>query len=200
MTRKISADQVKQLRYQTGVGMMDAKKALEEAEGDLNKAVEILRKSGQARAAKKAGRAAQDGLVHSYIHGEGRIGVLVEVNSETDFVAKNEDFKMLVHDIALHVAASAPQYISREEVPEEVISKEKEIYLETAKTEGKPTEVVEKIVAGKLEKFYQETCLLEQPFVRDRDKTVKDLINEKVAVLGENIQVKRFVRYVLGEG
>lgn len=199
MSNKISAKQVKDLRDKTGVGMMDAKKALADAGGNLDKAVEFLRKSGQMKAAKKSTREARDGLIHAYIHGEGKIGVLVEVNSETDFVARNEDFKTLVHDIALHIAASAPEYLSREDVPQDLLNREKEIFAAAAKKEGKPADVVEKIASGKLEKFYQEICLLEQPFVRDQEKTVQDLIHEKIGILGENIQVRRFVRYVLGE-
>lgn len=195
---QISASDVKELRDRTGVGMMDAKSALEESGGDMDKAIELLRKKGQAKAAKKAERETGDGVIDAYIHGEGRIGVLVEVNSETDFVARNDAFKELVHDIALHIAAQAPLYVSRDDVPEEVVEKEKEIYTQEASGEGKPGNVVEKIVQGKMEKFYEETCLLEQPYVKDQDITIQDLINQKIQVLGENIQVRRFTRYELG--
>ncbi len=196
----ISASMVKELRERTGAGMMDCKKALQEANGDMDKAVEILRERGLAAAAKKAGRIAAEGLVDSYIHGEGRIGVLVEVNCETDFVAKTEEFKTFVRDIAMHIAASDPQYLSREDVPEEVIEKEKEILRAQALNEGKPEKVVDKMVEGRLEKFFKEVCLLEQPFVKDPDKTVKDILTEKIATIGENITIRRFVRYERGEG
>lgn len=195
----VNAKQVKELREKTGAGMMEAKAALLEAEGDQKKAEEILRKKGQVKARKKADRVTGQGIIHSYIHGEGRIGVLVEVNCETDFVARNDEFHKLVHDLALHIAASNPLYISRDQVPPEAVEKEKEIYQEQARTEGKPHAVLEKIVSGRLEKFYREVCLLEQPFIRDQDMTVKELIDNKIAFIGENIQVKRFVRYVLGE-
>lgn len=199
MAHKASAQEVKQLRDKTGAGMMEAKAALQEAKGDVEKAVVLLRKKGALRAGKKAERATGQGIVDAYIHGEGRIGVMLEVNSETDFVARNKEFRDLVHDLALHIAASAPLYVSREEVPAEIIEKEKAIYTDAAKGEGKPAAVVAKIVSGKMEKFFEEVCLLEQPFVRDNDKKVRDLVTEKIAILGENIQVKRFVRYVLGE-
>ncbi|MDP3741411.1 MAG: translation elongation factor Ts [bacterium] len=195
----VNAKQVKELRSKTGAGMMDAKIALQESSGDFKKAEEILRKKGQLKASKKSVRATGQGIIDSYIHGEGRIGVLVEVNCETDFVAKNADFRSLVHDLALHIAASNPLYVTREEILAEFVEKEKEIYREQAIAEGKPGPVLEKIVAGKLEKFYQETCLLEQPFVKDQDISVKALIESKIASIGENIQVKRFARYVLGE-
>jgi len=199
MENNISAKLVKELREKTGVGMMDAKGALTEGGGDLEKAIEILRKKGQLKAQKKADRETRQGIVHAYIHGEGRIGVLVEVNSETDFVARNQEFKNLVHDIALHIAASAPLYVSREDVPVKVLEKEKEIYAENAKASGKPGALLEKIVAGRIEKFYQEVCLLNQPFVRDQDITIQELVNQKIAKIGENIQVRRFARYMLGE-
>ncbi|MDN5346675.1 MAG: elongation factor Ts [Clostridia bacterium] len=195
----ISAETVKELRSRTGAGMMDCKRALEETGGDMEKAIEYLRKKGLAAAAKRAGRTASEGLVEAYIHGGGRIGVLIEVNCETDFVAKTEDFRDLVHNLAMQVAAARPQYISREDVPEEVIAKEKEILRAQALNEGKPEKVVERIVEGRLEKFFQENCLLEQPFIKDMDCTVKDLINEKIAKLGENIVVRRFCRYEVGE-
>lgn len=178
---------------------MEAKKALTEAGGNIEQAVQILRRQGAIKAAKKSGRTASQGLIEAYIHGEGRIGVLVEVNSETDFVARNQEFKNLVHDLALHVAAQNPQYVSRDEVPVGEVEGEKKIYLEEVKRSGKPADITEKIVAGKLEKFFQSVCLLEQPFVRDQDVTVQELINRKIAVIGENIKVRRFTRYVLGE-
>ncbi|MBE3571661.1 MAG: translation elongation factor Ts [Moorella humiferrea] len=196
----ISAADVKELRNRTGAGMMDCKKALEESGGDMEKAIEYLRKKGLATAAKRAGKIASEGLVHAYIHGGGRIGVLIEVNCETDFVAKTDAFKELVHDLAMQVAASRPEYIGREDVPEEVLNKEKEILREQALNEGKPEKVIDKIVSGRLEKFYQDNCLLEQPFIKDMDRKVQDLINEAVAKLGEKIVVRRFVRYEVGEG
>jgi len=173
---------------------------LQEANGDMEKAVEILREKGLAAAAKKAGRIAAEGIVDSYIHGGGRIGVLVEVNCETDFVAKTDEFKTFVRDIAMHIAASNPQYLTREDVPEQVIEKEKEILRAQALNEGKPEKVVDKMVEGRLEKFFKENCLLEQPFVKDPDKTVKDILTEKIATIGENISIRRFVRYERGEG
>lgn len=196
---KVSAADVKKLRDKTGAGMMEARNALAEAGGDSAKAEEILRKGGQIKAAKKAERATNQGRIDAYIHGEGRIGVLVEVNTETDFVARNQEFKNLVHDLALQIAAAAPLYVSREDVPAEILAKEKEIYAEAAAAEGKPGPVVEKIIAGRLEKYYQETCLLEQPFIKDPDVTVQELLNQKIAKIGENIKVRRFIRYVLGE-
>lgn len=196
----IAAADVKALRERTGAGMMDCKKALAEANGDMEKAIEYLRKKGLATAAKRAGKIASEGLVQAYIHGGGRIGVLIEVNCETDFVAKTEDFRDLVHNLAMQVAASRPEYVAREDVPEEVLAKEREILREQALNEGKPEQVIEKIVGGRLEKFYQENCLLEQPFIKDMDRTVQDLINEKIAKLGEKIVVRRFVRYEVGEG
>lgn len=196
---KITAGEVKKLRDLTGAGMLDSKRALEESGGNLKKAVELFRKRGQLKAVKKSERTTGQGVVDAYIHGEGRIGVLLEVNCETDFVARNKEFKTLVHDLALHIAALAPLYISRDDVPAEVISKEKDIYAEGARTQGKGAGVIEKIVSGRVEKFYQEVCLLEQSFVRDQDITVQELINQKIAVLGENIRVQRFARYVLGE-
>ncbi|UCD35134.1 MAG: translation elongation factor Ts [Nitrospiraceae bacterium] len=194
----ITAGDIKELREQTGVGMMDCKKALTEAAGDFDKALDILRKKGLAMAAKKASREASEGLIGSYIH-MGKIGVLCEVNCETDFVAKTDDFKDLVKDIAMHIAASNPQYVSRDNVPSDVINKEKQIY--ASQVENKPPQVVEKIVEGKLEKFYADMCLLEQAFVKDPEgkKRIKDLIVEKVAKLGENILIKRFARFQLGE-
>lgn len=196
----ISASMVKELRERTGVGMMDCKRALQDTDGDMDKAVELLRERGLASAAKKAGRIAAEGLVDSYIHGGGRIGVLVEVNCETDFVAKTDEFKELVRDIAMHIAATSPQYVRREEIPQEVLDKEKEILKAQALNEGKPEKIVDKMVSGRIEKFIQEICLMDQPFVKDPDKTVQDVLNEKIATIGENMSVRRFVRFEKGEG
>ncbi|ABN52237.1 MAG TPA: elongation factor Ts [Hungateiclostridium thermocellum] len=196
----VTAEMVKELRERTGAGMMECKKALTEANGDMEKAIEILRERGLAAAAKKAGRIAAEGVVDAYIHGDGRIGVLVEINTETDFAAKNEDFRTFVKDIAMHIAASKPEYISRDEVPAERVEKEKEILRAQALNEGKPEKIVEKMVEGRLEKFYKEICLLEQPFIKDPDKTVQQLLNEKIAIIGENINIRRFVRFERGEG
>lgn len=196
----VTATMVKELRERTGVGMMDCKKALVECNGDMEKAIDELRTKGLAKAAKKAGRIASEGLVTSYIHGGGRIGVLVEVNCETDFVAKNGDFKQLAYDIAMQIAASNPEYISREEVPEEAIQREKEVLKAQALEEGKPEKVIEKMVEGRIDKYYKERCLLEQAFIKDTDKTVQELIHEQVARMGENITVRRFARYEVGEG
>ena len=196
----ITAEMVKQLRDRTGSGMMDCKKALAESNGDMEKAVELLREKGLAAAAKKAGRIAAEGLVSAYIHGDGRIGVLVEVNVETDFAAKNEEFKTFVKDIAMHIAASKPEYIRREEVPTDRLEKEREILRAQALNEGKPEKIVEKMVEGRIDKYYKEVCLLEQPWVKDPDKTIQQLLNEKIATIGENINVRRFVRFERGEG
>jgi len=196
----ISAASVKELRERTGAGMMDCKKALVETNGDVTKAADYLREKGLAAAAKKAGRITAEGLVESYIHGGGKIGVLVEVNCETDFVAKTDEFKTLVRDIAMQIAAAKPEYVTREEVPEAVIAKEKEILAAQAANEGKPEKIIQKMVEGRIEKFYKELCLLEQPFVKDPDKTVKQLITEKISQIGENISMRRFVRFELGEG
>lgn len=196
----ITADMVKQLRERTGAGMMDCKRALTEANGDMEKAVEILREKGLAAAAKKAGRIAAEGIVDSYIHGDGRIGVLVEVNIETDFAAKNEEFRAFVKDIAMQIAASKPEYIRREDVPAEVVEKEKEILRAQALNEGKPANIVDRMVEGRIEKFYKEVCLLEQPFIKDPDKTVQQLLTEKIATIGENINIRRFARFERGEG
>ena len=192
----ISADAVRDLREKTGAGMMECKKALVESSGDFEKAIDLLRQRGLATAAKKAGRTASQGLIGSYIHMD-KIGVMIEVNCETDFVARTDDFKELVKDLAMQVAAANPAYLSREEVPQDVIEREKEIY--RAQVTNKPPQVVEKIVEGKLEKFFSDTCLVDQIFVKDPDKKVKDVITEKVAKVGENIVVRRFVRYQLGE-
>ena len=196
----ISAASVKELRERTGAGMMDCKKALVETNGDVAKAGDYLREKGLAAAAKKAGRVTAEGLVESYIHGGGKIGVLVEINCETDFVAKTDEFKALVRDIAMQIAAAKPEYVSREEVPEVLITKEKEILAAQAANEGKPEKIIQKMVEGRIEKFYKELCLLEQPFVKDPDKTVKQLISEKISTIGENISMRRFVRFELGEG
>lgn len=196
----ISANLVKELRERTGAGMMDCKKALVEANGDLEKAIEILREKGLAAAAKRSGRTTAEGLVEAYIHGEGRIGVLLEINCETDFVAKTEEFKELAKDIAMQIAAAKPLYVSRNDIPEEEIEKEKSILKAQALNEGKPENIVEKMVEGRIEKYYKEVCLLEQPFIKDPDKSVEQLITEKIAKIGENISVRRFVRYELGEG
>lgn len=196
----ISAEQVKELREKTGAGMMDCKKALTEANGDMNKAIEILRERGLAAAAKKAGRIAAEGVVESYIHMGGKIGVLVEINCETDFVAKTPEFKEFARDVAMQIAAYNPQYVRREEVPQDVIEKEREIYKQQAINEGKPENIAEKMVEGRLKNFYKEVCLLEQPFIKDGDKTVEQLLNEKIAKIGEKIDIRRFVRFQLGEG
>ena len=196
----VTAAEVKELREKTGAGMLDCKKALEEANGDMTRAAEILREKGLAAAAKKAGRIATEGVVESYIHGGGRIGVLVEVNCETDFVAKTDQFREFVRDIAMHIAASNPKYIRREEVPQEELDKEREILRVQALNEGKPEKVVDKIVEGRIAKYYEENCLLEQQFVKDPDKTIQELLNEKISTIGENISIRRFARFELGEG
>jgi elongation factor Ts len=196
----ITAELVKQLRERTGAGMMDCKKALTETNGDMDKAIDFLREKGLAAAAKKAGRIAAEGLVDSYIHGNGRIGVLVEVNIETDFAAANDEFKQLVKDIAMQVAAAKPEYVKREEVPTDVLEKEMEILRAQARNEGKPEKIIEKMVEGRIEKYYKEICLLEQPWIKDPDKTIKQLVTEKIATIGENISVRRFARFERGEG
>ncbi len=196
---EITAAVVKQLREKTGVGMMECKSALVESAGDVAEAEKILRKRGVAAAAKKAGRATGEGAVAAYIHTGGKIGVLVEINCETDFAARSADFQSLVHDVAMHVAAAAPRFVRREDVLESVLAEEREIARDQAAKSGKPAQVVDKIVEGKLEKFYAEACLLDQPFVKDPDKTVGQLVTAAVARIGENIQVRRFARFVLGE-
>ncbi|UOF89384.1 translation elongation factor Ts [Fodinisporobacter ferrooxydans] len=196
----ISASLVKELREKTGAGMMDCKKALTETNGDMEKAIEFLREKGLAAAAKKSGRITAEGLVESYIHAGGRIGVLVEVNCETDFVAKNEAFRTLVKDIAMQIAAAKPEFVRREEVSQETLEKEKEILRAQALNEGKPANIVDKMVEGRIEKYYKEFCLLEQPFVKNPDLTVQQLVNETIAKIGENISVRRFVRFEMGEG
>lgn len=196
----ISASLVKELRERTGAGMMDCKKALTEVDGDMEKAVEFLREKGLAAAAKKAGRIAAEGIVEAYLHGEGRIGVLVEVNIETDFAAQNVDFKAFVKNIAMQIAASSPKYVSKEEVPQDDIEKEKEILRAQALNEGKPEKIVDKMVEGRIEKFYKEICLLEQPYIKDPDQTVRELLTSQIAKIGENINIRRFVRFERGEG
>ena len=193
----ITAKQVAELRGQTGAGLMDCKKALTESEGDLEKAITILRKKGMASASKKAGRATSEGLIDSYIHLGGKVGVLIEVNCETDFVAKTDDFKSFVKDLCLHVAAVNPICISRDEVPADLIEKEREIAASQA--EGKPPAAVQKIVEGKLNKYFATACLLDQPFVKDGEKSVQDILNEQISKLGENMQINRFSRFQIGE-
>ncbi|HET7824988.1 MAG TPA: translation elongation factor Ts, partial [Anaeromyxobacter sp.] len=197
---EVSASQVKELREKTGAGMMDCKKALSETGGDFAKAEELLRKKGLSAAAKKATRAATEGAVASYIHMGGKIGVLIEVNCETDFVARTDGFQTLVKDLAMQIAAAAPQWLRREEVPKDIVAKEVEIAKAQARDQKKPEAILEKIAVGKMEKFYAEFCLLEQPFVRDDKKKIQDVLNEAVAKTGENIQIRRFARFVLGEG
>jgi len=199
---EIRAESVKELREKTGAGFMDCKKALAEASGDLDKAVKWLREKGLAAAANKAGRATSEGAIGAYLHAGGRIGVLVEVNCETDFVAKTPDFQTLVKELAMQVAAASPalaRFVRREEVPSEVIAQEREIYRVQAEASGKPEKVIEKIVDGKVEKFLADICLLEQPFIRDPEKTVKGVVSEAIARFGENIAVRRFARFQLGE-
>ncbi len=196
---EISAAMVKELRDKTGAGMMDCKKALQEAEGDFDKAIEILRKRGIAKAAKRADREANEGVVTAYIHPGSKLGVLVEVNCETDFVANTDDFQAFAKNIAMHIAASNPLAISREDLDQEALNKEKEIYREQALAQGKPEHIVDKIVEGRIEKYYSEVCLLEQAYVKDPDKTVKDLLTETIAKVGENIAIKRFARFRIGE-
>ncbi len=195
----IPLENIKELREKTGAGMMDCKKALAEANGNMEKAIDHLRKKGLARAAKKSGRTAAQGLVDSYIHTGGKIGVLVEVNCETDFVAKNVEFQAFVKDVAMQIAASNPQYIVREEVPAAIIEHEIDILTTQAKQEGKPDKAIEKIVNGRTEKFYEEICLMEQPFIRDPKKNIKELLTDLIAKIGENIVIRRFTRYQLGE-
>jgi len=196
---EITTQMIKELREKTGAGIVDCKKALQEAGGDIEKAVEILRKKGAAKAAKKAERATAEGIVVSYIHAGGKVGALVELNCETDFVARTEDFKALGHEIAMQVAAMAPEYVSREEVPAKIVEKEKEVLKEQALAEGKPEHIVEKIVEGRLSKFFSEKCLLEQPWIKDDSKTIQDLLTEYITKLGENIKVKRFCRFEVGK-
>ncbi|HHX29744.1 MAG TPA: translation elongation factor Ts [Clostridiaceae bacterium] len=197
---QITAQMVKELREMTGAGMMDCKKALQAAEGDMQKAVKWLRENDLAAAEKKSGRIAAEGVVDSYIHEGGRIGVLIEVNIETDFAAKNEEFKGLVRDMAMQVAAMKPLYVRREDIPEEVIEQERDIARNQAIKSGKPEKIVDKIVDGRIEKFYQEVCLMEQAYIRDDSKTCEQLVKEMIGKIGENIKVRRFVRFEMGEG
>jgi elongation factor Ts len=197
---EVTAQMVKQLRERTGAPMMDCKAALGESQGDVEKAIDVLRKKGLSQAAKKSGRVTAEGAVGSYIHAGGKIGVLVEVNCETDFVARTEGFQELLRDIAMHIAAADPKFVGREEVTPEVLERERAIFRDQALASGKPANIVDKIVDGKLEKYYSEYVLLEQPFVKDPDKTISQLVAEKVGKIGENIKVRRFARFKLGEG
>jgi elongation factor Ts len=196
---EISAELVKKLREKTGVGLMDCKEALRATDGDMEKAVDYLREKGLAKLAKRTGRAATEGLISSYIHTGGKIGAMVEVNCETDFVAKTGEFQAFVKDVVMQIAASNPLYVRREEVPQEVLEREKTIYRNQARESGKPEKILDKIAEGKLEKFYQEVCLMEQPFIKNTDITIKGLLEELVTKLGENILIRRFVRFQLGE-
>ncbi len=195
----ITASMVKTLREKTGVGMMECKKALMETNGDLDQAQDYLRKKGLADASKRSGRSTSEGVIESYIHMGGQIGVMVELQCETDFVARNDQFKSLARDIAMHVAAAAPQYVSKDEVPEEVVNKEKEILMAQPDMASKPENIREKIVVGRIEKFYEQVCLLNQPFIKDPDTKVEDMIKGAISTIGENIRVERFVRFALGE-
>ncbi len=196
---EITAAMVKELRQATGSGVLDCRKALEACAGDFDDAVAYLREKGLAEAAKRTGRRASEGRVEAYVHPGNRVAVLLELNCETDFVARTDDFVALAHDLALHIAFAAPHYLTREEVPEDVTERERALYRAQALEEGKPEHVIGRIVEGRLEKFYQQTCLMEQPFVKDEDKTIQDLINEAIARFGENIVLRRFIRYQLGE-
>ncbi len=195
----ISAQIVKELREKTGAGMMDCKKALVDSKGDMEKAVDYLRKSGIAKAEKKGAREAKEGIVYSYIHHGGRLGVLVEVNCETDFVAKTDSIKELAHNLAMQIAATNPVAVAQDDVPAELVEKEKEIFIAQAKESGKPDNIIKKIVDGRIQKYYQEICLVEQPFIKDPEKHVGDLVTEAVATLGENITIGRYIRYAVGE-
>ena len=197
---EINAETVRELREKTGAGIMDCKKALQECSGDMEKALDYLRQKGLAVASRKAGRIAAEGLVGSYVHGGGKIGVLVELNCETDFVARTPEFQGLVKDLAMQIAAANPRYVRREDVPQDELDRERQIYHQQAIESGKPEKVVGKIVDGKMDRFYTETCLLEQEFIKDSDRQVGDLIKEIISRLGENIQVRRFVRFHVGEG
>ncbi len=196
---EISAEKVRDLREKTGAGMMDCKKALLETSGDFDKAIEFLRKKGIANASKKAGRTTKEGAVASYIHAGGKVGVLIEINCETDFVARTEQFTDFVKDVAMQVAAASPQWVQSEDVPADVVAREKDIIIGQLKESGKPAAMLEKIAEGKISKFYDETCLLRQAFVKDPDKSINELLKERIATLGENITIKRFVRFALGE-
>lgn len=196
----VSAQQVKELRESTGAGMMDCKKALVETNGDMSKAVDYLREKGLAAAAKKSGRVAAEGLVESYIHGAGKIGVMIEVNCETDFVAKTPEFHSFVRDLAMQIAAANPQYLKRDEVPAAIVEHEREILRAQALNEGKPEKIIDKMVEGRVDKYYKENCLMEQTFIKDPEKSVTDIVNAQISKIGENIVVRRFVRYQMGEG
>ncbi|SEN33217.1 translation elongation factor Ts [Paenibacillus sp. OV219] len=196
----VSASAVKELRERTGAGMLDCKKALDETNGDIAKAIDLLREKGLSAAANKAGRVATEGTVESYIHAGGRIGVLVEINCETDFVGKTDQFRDFARDIAMQIAAANPKFVSREEVSAEELDKEREILKAQALNEGKPEKIVEKMVEGRISKYYEEYCLLEQPFIKDPDKTIHTLLKEKISTIGENISIRRFARFELGEG
>lgn len=196
---EITAKLVKELRDKTGAGMMDCKKALAETEGDLEKATKVLREKGIAKAASKAGRTAKEGAVISYIHPGEKLGVLLEINCETDFVARTEEFKELTKNVAMQIAAANPQVVRREDLDEKALEEERNIYRNQALNEGKPEHIVDKIIQGRIEKFYQEVCLLDQAYIRDQDKTISDLLNETVSKLGENLIIRRFQRFALGE-
>ena len=199
MTLTIDANTVKQLRDKTGAGMMDCKNALKESNGDLDGAVDYLRKSGAAKAEKKGSRATKEGLVYSYIHAGGRLGVMIEVNCETDFVAKTDGFVELCHNLAMQIAATNPISLDKDSVPDDVINKEKEIFTEQAKSSGKPDNIIEKMVDGRLSKFFQENCLMEQAYIKDSDKKITDLMTETIATLGENITISKYTRFAVGE-
>ena len=199
MTLTIDANTVKQLRDKTGAGMMDCKNALKESNGDLDGAIDYLRKSGAAKAEKKGSRETKEGLVYSYIHAGGRLGVMIEVNCETDFVAKTDGFVELSHNLAMQIAATNPISLDKDSVPDDVIAKEKEIYTEQAKSSGKPDNIIEKMVEGRLSKFFQENCLMEQAYIKDSDKKIADLMTETIATLGENITISKYTRFAVGE-
>ncbi|HOX40703.1 MAG TPA: translation elongation factor Ts [bacterium] len=195
----VTAQQIAALRAKTGLPMMECKKALDEAGGDEAKAIEVLRKKGMAKAEKRAERETKAGLIESYVHTNGQIGVLLEILTETDFVARNEEFKGFAHDVALHITAAAPKYVSKDQVPAEEMEKQKEYFLAEMKDSGKPAEILEKIIEGKINKYFEEICLLNQPFVKDPDKTVGDLLTELIAKIGEKIEITRFARFAIGE-
>jgi elongation factor Ts len=196
---KITAQMVKELRETTGAGILEAKKALEATDGDYDKAVDILREKGAARAAKRSGREANEGVIELYAHPGNRVGVMVEINCETDFVGRNEQFRGLAHDIALHIAAASPLYLTRDEVPQADLDRELEVLRNQALAEGKPEQIVEKIVSGRMNKFYEETVLMDQPFIKDDSMTIEQLVTESIRTTGENIKIRRFARYELGE-
>lgn len=195
----ITTEMIKQLREATGAGILDCRKALEQADGDFNKALDYLREKGLATAAKRSDRTASEGVVELYSHGKGRVGVMVEVNCETDFVARTDEFQQLCHDVAMHIAALDPRFVRREDVTEKILEREREVYLEQARTSGRPEKFLDQIVSGKMEKFYEENCLYEQRFVKDESITVRELIEQAVARMGEKVSVRRFVRFKIGE-